>query len=354
MRIAARSYLGQQSAFAESTFTLAGKTAVPGDVQNLSIEPISANSARLRWDQTVDLDVKVNGLVQIKHSNLTDGTATWPNSVNLVPAVSGNSTEAIVPLVEGEIMVKFVDELNNKSATEASVIVDLPDTLGRLIVQARREDADSPPFQGAKTDCFYSEEFDALIIDGDENIDEVPDFDLINSMDFMGDILSSAEYQFTNTLDLGAAFSLDLARRFVTRAFFPNDTIDARTANVDTWNDFDGTGADAVNAKLYMRSTSDDPSGSPTYTAWREFISGTFRARAFQFKAELESSDIAQNILIDELGYEATFQRRQENSNGSIASGTSTKAVTFDKAFSRGPPLLVEQTLTCPALASQC
>ena len=60
-------------------------------------------------------------------------------------------------------------------------------------------------------------------------------------MDFMGDIVSSAEYQFTNTLDLGAAFS-DLARRFVTRAFFPNDTIDARTANVDTWNDFDGTG----------------------------------------------------------------------------------------------------------------
>ena len=45
-----------------------------------------------------------------------------------------------MPLVEGEIMVKFVDELNNKSATEASVIVDLPDTLG-LIVQARREDA---------------------------------------------------------------------------------------------------------------------------------------------------------------------------------------------------------------------
>ena len=53
-------------------------------------------------------------------------------------------------------------------------------------------------------------------------------------------------------------------------------------------------------------------------------------------KAELTSADIAQNILIDELGYEATFQRRQENSNGAIASGTSTKAVTFDKAFFTG------------------
>ena len=55
-----------------------------------------------------------------------------------------------------------------------------------------------------------------------------------------------------------------------------------------------------------------------------------------QFKAELISSDVGQNILIDQLGYEATFQRRQENSNGAIASGTSTKSITFDKAFFTG------------------
>ena len=351
VRIAARSYLGRQSAFAESTFILAGKTAVPGNVQNLSIEPISANSARLRWDQTVDLDVKVNGLVQIKHSSVTDGTATWPNSVNLIPAVAGNSTEAIVPLVAGEIFAKFVDDLGNKSTTEASVLVQLPDALGSLAVQARREDQDSPPFQGNKTDCFYNEDLDALIIDGDNDLDDETDFDSISSFDTLGDILSSAEYQFVNALDLGARFSLDLRRRFVTRAFFPNDLIDSRRANVDTWNDFDGTAADAVNAKLYFRSTNDDPSGSPTYTAWQEFVSGTFEARAFQFKAELNSSDVAQNILIDELGYEATFQRRQENSNGTIASGTSTKSVTFDKAFFTGTGSLGGTNAYLPSVA---
>jgi len=336
VQIRAVSTLGKQSQTASATFALVGKTQVPGDVQNLSIEPINANSARLRWDQTVDLDVKVNGFVHIRHSNLTDGSATWPNSVDLIPAVAGSSTEAIVPLVEGEILVKFEDDLGNKSTNATSVLVDFPDTLGRLIVQARREDQDSPPFQGNKTDCFYDEGFDALIIDGDEDIDSITDFDAINSFDTLGDILSSAEYEFASTLDLGGVFSLDLTRRFVTRAFFPNDTIDARTALIDTWNDFDGTNADAVNAKLYMRSTPDDPSGSPTYTAWREFVNGTFQARAFQFKAELNSNDIAQNILIDELGYVATFQRRQDNSNAAIASGTSTKAVTFDKAFFTG------------------
>ena len=339
VQIRAKNYLGKQSETASATFTLLGKTAVPADVQNLSIEPISANSARLRWDQTVDLDVKVNGLVHVKHSNLTDGSATWPNSVDLIPAVAGNSTEAIIPLVEGEVLVKFEDELGNKSTNATSVLMDFPDALGRITIQTRREDQDTPPYQGTKTDCFYSDDLDALVIDGDDNIDDVTDVDAITSFDFLGDILSSAEYQFNNTLDLGARFALDIKRRFVTRAFFPNDTIDARTALIDTWNDFDGTEADAVNAKLYMRRTDDDPSGSPTYTAWQEFVAGTFVARAFQFKAELTSADIAQNILIDQLGYETSFQRREETGQPT-ASGTSTKSVTFDNAFFVGTSAL--------------
>jgi len=88
-----------------------------------------------------------------------------------------------------------------------------------------------------------------------------------------------------------------------------------------------------------MRRTDDDPSGSPTYTAWQEVVAGTFKGRAFQFKAELTSADIAQNILIDQLGYETSFQRREEISQP-IASGTSTKSVTFDNAFFVGTSAL--------------
>ena len=336
VEIRAASFAGKLSEPATATFVLLGKTAPPGDVQNLSIEPISANSARLRWDQTVDLDVKIGGRVIIRHSSLTDGSGTWPNSVDLVDAVAGSSTEAVVPLVEGEILVKFEDDTGNRSVNATSVLVDFPDTLGRLLVQDRREDQDSPPFQGTKTDCFYSSDFDALIIDGDADFDSIADVDAVTEIDALGNIKSSAEYQFTNTLDLGNVFSLDLTRHLVTRAFFPNDTIDQRQANIDTWNDFDGPQADAVNAKLYMRKTNDNPSGSPTYSSWKQFVSGTFVARAFQFKVELTSNDVSQNIKVDELGYLATFQRRQENSNSTAASGTSTKSVTFDRAFFTG------------------
>lgn len=325
---------------ASLSFAAVGKTAVPGNVQNLTFEAISANSGRLRWNPTVDLDVKIGGSVHIRHSNLTDGTATWANSVDLVEAKSGSATEAIIPLVEGEVLVKFEDDGGRQSATETSVIVDLPDTLGNLLVQSRREDADVPPFQGSKTTVFYSEEYDALTLDGTGTIDSIADFDAITSFDILGDVASSGTYQFNSTLDLGSAYSLDLKRFFVTRAYFPSDLIDSRTGEVDNWDDWDGAAAAGVNAKLYLRSTSDDPSGTPTWSSWQEFVNGTFKGRGFQFKSELTSNDIAQNILIDELGYEATFQRRQEQSVGSIASGAGAKAVTFDKPFFTGTAAL--------------
>ena len=336
VKIQSLNSLGAVSSPATATFTLAGKTAPPGNVQNLTIESISANSARLRWAATVDLDVRVGGRVHIRHTNLTDGSGTWSNSVDLIPAIAGYNTEAIVPLVEGEILVKFEDDGGRQSPAEASVIVDFPDAVGQLLLQTRREDQDTPPFQGAKTDVFYSSDLDALVLDADGLFDGITDFDLIATLDFFGDIQAQGTYEFLNTLDLGASFALDVKRYFVTRGFFPSDLVDSRSGEVDTWSDWDGGIIDLVNAKLYLRRTPDDPGGSPTWSAWQEFVNGTFLGRGFQFKAELTSNDPAQNILVDELGYEATFQRRSEQSVGAVTSGAGTKSVTFDKAFFTG------------------
>jgi predicted phage tail protein len=325
--------VGRASPITAASFFIAGKTALPGDVQNLTIEPINANSARLRWSQTVDLDVAVGGTVHIRHSNLTDGTATWSNSVDLIPAKAGAATEAIVPLVEGEILVKFEDDGRRQSANETSVIVDFPDALGFFPIQVRREDQDAPPFQGTKTNVFYSSDFDALCLDGTGLVDDIVSFDLVTSFDYLGDVQASGTYNFANALDLGTAYAVDLKRYFVTRGFYPSDLIDSRLELIDLWDDFDGGVIDQVNAKLYMRATNDDPTGTPTWTTWQEFVNGTFNGRAFEFKAELTSTNASQNILIDALGYEATFQQRQDQSTATIASGAGAKTVTFDKAF---------------------
>ena len=352
VRIQALNFLGKGSQVSTASFTILGKTALPGNVQNLSIEPISANTARLKWDQTVDLDVKVGGKVHIRHSSKTDGSATFSNSVDLITAIPGSSTDVAVPLLEGEYIVKFADDGGRFSPDDTSVIVDLPDAIGRLLVKEHREDQQTPlPFQGTHVDTFYSSQYDALTLDGSTLIDSIADFDAIPIMDFLGNIKSLGTYTFLDTVDMGMALeAVEFQRRFVTRAFLPSDTVDGRIALIDTWNDVDGAAVNNVNARLYIRSTNDDPSGSPTYGPWAPFDSGTFKGRGFQFKTELTSSKVDENILVDELGYKIELTPRVDQSVQPIASGTSTKSVTFTKPFFVGTAALLGANSQLPSV----
>jgi len=344
--------LGRQSSdFTSLTFNAVGKTAVPGNVQNLQFEATSDKEGTLKWDETVDLDVKHGGKVYIRHSSKTDGSATWSNSVDLIEAIAGNSTNAKIALIEGEVLVKFADDGGRLSDGETSVIIDLPDTRGKLLVQTRREDQDSPPFQGQKDDCLYSDEYDALTLSSTADIDsKTENIDTWGKIDTLGDTEADGVYNFVDTLDLENVFSLDLKRRFVTRGFYPDDLIDDKTDNIDTWGKFDGDVADKVNAKLYVRRTDDDPTGTPTWGDWAEFSSGSFKGRAFQFKTELTSTDTAQNILVDELGYVAELERRTENSDGAVSSGTGAKAVTFANRFFTGTASLLGSDTRLPSV----
>jgi len=352
VQIRAVSPIGKQSAAAKATFTIAGKTALPGNVQNLTIEPISANSARLKWDQTVDLDVKVGGKVHVRHSSLTDGTATFSNSVDLINAIAGSSTDVVVPLLEGEYVVKFADDGGRLSAADTSVIVDQPDAVGKLLVKNHREDQQTPlPFQGTRVDTFYSDQYDALTLDGNDKIDSAGLINSIPTIDFLGNIKPLGTYTLLDTIDMGLALdAVEFSRHFVTRGFYPSDTIDSRTALINTWTDFDGGQVNNVNAELYIRSTNDDPSGSPTYGAWVPFNSGTFKGRGFQFKTELKSTKIDENILVDELGYKIELTPRTDQSVQPIASGTSTKSVTFTKPFFVGTAALLGANSQLPSV----
>lgn len=337
---------------ANLTYNAIGKTAVPGQVQNLRFEATSDKEGTLSWDETVDLDVQHGGKVYIRHSSKTDGSGTWSNAIDLVDAVAGSATSVKIPLIEGEVLVKFADDGGRLSTNETSVIIELPDTLGRLLLVDRREDQDVPPFQGQRTDCFYSDEYDALIIDGEDTIDDITDDieDAITNFDTLGNIKPSATYEFINTLDLGNTYSLDLQRYFLTRGLYLSDTIDSRTENINAWKDFDGDEVDSVNAKLYVRKTNDDPGSSPTWGSWTEFANGTFKGRAFQFKAELESKDTSQNILLDEVGYRAEMSRREEQSSSAVASGTGAKAVTFGSAFFTGTASILGSNTQLPSI----
>ena len=319
----------------ELTYTAIGKTEVPSAPTNLFFEAINANTGRLTWDPTTDLDVKLGGKCVFRHSNKTDGTATFSNAVTLIAAKAGSQTEATIPMVEGEIFLAFEDSGGRKSSA-TSIVIDLPDPIGALAVQTRREDSDSPPFQGTNSDTYYEEDLDALTLQGTSLFDTVADVDAMVDFDISGAVDTEGTYTFADKLDLGAKFSLDLKRHFVTRAYLPADDFDA-VADVDAINDWDGAAILNVDARLYLRSTDDDPaSGGASWSGWKEFINGTFTGRGFDFKTILTSTNTDENILVDELGYTATLQRRQEQSTGAVASGAGSKTINFAKNFFTG------------------
>ncbi len=253
---------------ATTSITTVGKTALPENVQNLRIEPISDQFVRLRFDKSTSVDVVHGGNVVVRSSNLTDGTGTFTNAVDVIPALPGSISETIVPnIVEGEYILKFRDDGGRLSSGETSVLVTSPDPLPKLTVFTDREDTDSPPFAGAKVDCFFSDEVNGLVLGSLELLDDVTDFDSIADFDFLGAVdITGGSYEFANTLDLGGKQPLRLRRHFVTQGFYPNDLIDKRSANIDTWTDFDGATAFDVGASLLVATTDIDPDTSVSAT----------------------------------------------------------------------------------------
>ena len=292
----------------EIKFISVGKTALPSDVQNLRVETISDQLMRLRFDKSTDIDVLHGGNVVVRHSNLTDGSGTFTNSVDLIPALPGSVSETMLPAIDGEYILKFRDDGGRLSSGEASVVVVNPDPLPKLLVFNDREDTDSPPFAGTKSDCFFSDEVNGLVLGSTETLDDATDFDAIADFDFIGDVdfLTGGSYDFAKILDLGAVNPLRLTRHFVTQGFYPNDLIDKRTANIDSWTNFDAATAFNVNAKLLVATTNDAPSNGSSYQdsdftgkTFNTFANGTHVGRGFKFRCEMISFDPAQSIEID-------------------------------------------------------
>jgi predicted phage tail protein len=304
------------------SFNAVGKTAPPENVQNLTLEPVTNKIVRLRWSESTDADVIHGGKVYVRHSNKTDGTGTFQNSVDLIEALAGNTTEAVVPSLDGEYILKFRDDQGNFSTGETSVILDLPDLIDSQQILADREDTDSTPFGGTKTNCTVAS--GALqLTDPSSNL--------------------TATYDFANTIDLGGVFSLNLKRLIQSIGFtvgFAN-TIDALIPSGTFWDDyaqngnFDGPAINDVSASISVRTTQDNPSsGSPTYTQFNTFANGTYKGRGFQFRTNIKSDSIAHNISIQQLGIFAAFESRTERSY--VSGGTTTTAPLSSGTSSSG------------------
>jgi predicted phage tail protein len=263
--------LGQPSRQpATLTFTAVGKTAPPSDITNLTYEPISDKEIRLRWDAVPDQDVRAGGRIHVRHSPKTDGSGTFSDATDLVFALSGASTEKVVPLLEGEYILKTQDDGDRFGTGETSLVIDLPEAQPKLLVQTRREDLDDPKFQGSKTNIGFDSGTNSISLAGTGNFDSSTDIDSETSIDDIGGVSSTGTYLFNETLDLGAVFSLDLRKLIQTDSVYSNDLIDSVT-DIDARQDFDGASSVDTNAEVFVQTSQD----ASSYSGFQKFANGT-------------------------------------------------------------------------------
>ena len=318
-------------------FVAVGKTAVPTNVSGVSLLPIDESSAILSWNRATELDVLLGGKTLIRHSSLTS-LAQWKDAQEIVVAAAGNQTQKIVPLLAGTYLIKFEDDGGRQSDAPGSndsdwnntrVTTNLPAPTERLVVST--VDEHTANFTGSKTNTIYDSAIDALKLTVTSNA-----------------TATSGEYAFANSVDLTQPYDVNLRKTLKASNFLLNSLWDSRTDLIDTWGYIDAVGglteATKCNAAVYVRSTNDNPSGSPTWSDYKEFSNVLITGRAFQFKAILTSSDTNQNIAVTQLGATLELQGRTESISTPITTGSSQYTVSFTNPFKNTPTVVVTPT----------
>ena len=318
-------------------FVAVGKTAVPTNVSGVSLLPIDESSAILSWNRATELDVLLGGKTLIRHSSKTTA-AQWKDAQEIVVAAAGNQTQKIVPLLSGTYLIKFEDDGGRQSPSPGSsdsdwnntrVTTNLPAPTERLDVGS--VDQHTAIFTGSNTNTIYDASLDALKLTVSSNATS-----------------TSGEYIFANSVDLTQSYDVNLRKTLTASNFILNSLWDDRTDLIDTWGYIDAVGglteATACNAAVYVRSTDDNPSGSPTWSAYKEFSNVLITGRAFQFKAILTSSDTNQNIAVSHLGATLELQGRTESISTPVTTGSSQYTVSFTNPFKQTPQVVVTPT----------
>lgn len=329
--IYAVSYSGKRSFPSPKSQTINGKTLPPGNVQNFSLAGVTNGVAQLVWDRSVDLDVLTGGYIRIRHTpNIV--SPDWSNAVDIGPALSGTATTATVPHIDGTYLAKFVDSSGFSSVAAAQIITTTASLVGLNAIATIDESA----FAGTKTNTVYSEEIGGLILEGEGLFDSSEDFDAETDFDNYDDIYASGEYLFASHYDLGAVYTSILTAAITAQGISSSNLFDSDIDDFDSAELFDGDVVDDVNAALFVRTTNDNPAGSPTWSTWRQFFVGQYTARAFQFKLILTSINRTSNIAVTDLSISIDMPDRVE-SGSSIVSGAAEKIVTFPAGFRAVP-----------------
>jgi len=310
----------------------------PDNVQNFTGN-VTGNALNLSWTPVSNADLSH---YKVRFSSETSG-ASYQNAVDIVDKIARPANTAVVPAKTGTYFLKAVDKIGGVSATAASfvVLVDPNNVENFNAIQTIQED---PVFAGTRTNVVVLEdsESDYLALDTIEQFDaQTGNFDdALGLFDGFSGTVASGIYYWNNAVDFGEVYTSRIYPKFkVDFLDYVND-FDSATGLFDArLGDFDGDPAqfDVTSASFELRHTTDNPSGSPSWSAWQPFIVADITARAMEFRVVMTCSNAAASPAIRELRAEIDMPERTQSEVDITFTGT--KSVTFPTKF-KGVPAL--------------
>lgn len=325
-RVRSINYNGLSSEWFEKEAVLFGLSAAPADVQNFFIY-VNGNTSTLVWDAVADLDLSH---YRIKFAPVLTG-ATWGTAIDVSPKITGLSVQ--LPSQVGTYLIKAVDLSANESTNAAAIVTSVASLSGLNAVAAI---SDWPNWLGTHGGTIV--DGNDLKLGSPDTWASLPAWQDLGSWNYLvSGVAGTGTYTLASSLDLGAVYTSRL-----------NALIDAYGLNIaNTWGVL-GTWAslgawspvapDSWGVQLQIRTTNDDPAGSPVWSAWKNLVAGDYTARAFQFRLLLSSSDINVTPVVNDATITVDMPDRVEGKNN-VTVPVGGVTVTFGKAFRATPAI---------------
>lgn len=296
-RVTPISWFGYEGTSLVGTKTILGLSAIPADPTNFTSK-VTDSGILFTWDTPSDLDVVSGGTTEIRYVRDDVITPNWEIAQVIVNNISGSTTTATLPIAPGYYLIKHFDSSDNACANAAVVKNSFVGPDYNVITTI----AEHPTFAGTKTNC--------TVVGSNLELD---------------DGFLTMTYLFDNDIDLGSVESIRLVPN-LSASITDGATVVADYDPVASVTRFAGP---VVNASVTfeVRTTDDDPTGSPTWSDWETFTIGNYRHRAFEFRITAVVASVTYTVSISDLSLTADKSDVSER-------GTSTSSASADTTVS--------------------
>jgi hypothetical protein len=291
-----------------NNYRFVGATGVPDDVQNFLVSA-SSGTAHFSWTPNDDIDLSH---YEVRFSNATSG-AEWETSPVLDEKITGTNFSA--PYFSGTYFIKAVDRTGNESANAKTIVATQVDDLNA--VETITEDS---AFSGGKTNITLSS----------------------GSIKLTDNTLEGT-YAFANDIDLGGVFesrvSADISATAALVAGAGSNNVFAME-DIFAETDIFGIGAGKTRIRLQIRTTSDDPTGSPTWSDWEDVKAGLYTFWGAEFRLIMESLESTVTPVVDGLSVTIDMPDRIERADD-VTVTTAGRSITYSAAFNVKPAISI-------------